>query len=85
MARETRPAMLMITSPPAPELASSVTSAWRLSCQRPKTFALSRTEDACPAPKVNVVVLSHPAATTLILAPMPSRLLFVPRSANSSR
>jgi hypothetical protein len=35
--------MLMITSSPAPDSASSVTSAWRLSCHRPTTFALSRT------------------------------------------
>ena len=43
MARETCPAMLMITSSPAPDSASSVTSVWRLSCHRPTTFALSRT------------------------------------------
>ena len=35
--------MLTITSSPAPGSASSVTSAWRLSCHRPTTFALSRT------------------------------------------
>jgi hypothetical protein len=35
--------MLMITSSPAPDSASSVTSTWRLSCHRPTTFALSRT------------------------------------------
>src|ERR1035438_3451057 len=34
MARETCPAMLMITSSPAPDSASSVTSVWRLSGQR---------------------------------------------------
>src|ERR1035437_1252241 len=34
--------MLMITSSPAPDSASSVTSVWRLSCHRPTTFALSR-------------------------------------------
>ena len=34
-ARETCPAMLMITSSPAPDSASSATSVWRLSCQRP--------------------------------------------------
>src|SRR5665647_84616 len=43
MARETCPAMLMITSSPAPDSASSVTSVWRLSCHRPTTLALSRT------------------------------------------
>src|ERR1022692_1191380 len=43
MARETWPAMLMITSSPAPDSASSVTRVWRLSCHRPTTFALSRT------------------------------------------
>ena len=32
MARETCPAILMITSSPAPDSASSVTSVWRLSC-----------------------------------------------------
>jgi hypothetical protein len=42
MARETCPAMLMITSSPAPDSESSVTSVWRLSCHRPTTFALSR-------------------------------------------
>lgn len=35
--------MLMITSSPVPDSESSVTSMWRLSCQRPTTFALSRT------------------------------------------
>src|ERR1035437_854137 len=35
--------MLMITSSPAPDSASSVTSVWRLSCQLPTTLALSRT------------------------------------------
>src|ERR1700756_2124845 len=35
--------MLMITSSPAPDSASSVTSVWRLSCHRPTTFAFSRT------------------------------------------
>src|ERR1035441_6870386 len=34
MARETCPAMLMITSSPAPDSASSVTNVWRLSCHR---------------------------------------------------
>src|ERR1035441_9635022 len=43
MARETCPAMLMITSSPAPDSESSVTSVWRLSCHRPTTLALSRT------------------------------------------
>src|SRR6185312_10746649 len=43
IARETCPAMLMITSSPAPDSESSVTSVWRLSCHRPTTFALSRT------------------------------------------
>src|ERR1035438_8730080 len=43
MARETCPAMLMITSSPAPDSESSVTSVWRLSCHRPTTFALLRT------------------------------------------
>ncbi len=43
MARETCPAMLMITSSPAPDSASSVTSVWRLSCHRPFTPAFSRT------------------------------------------
>jgi hypothetical protein len=39
MARDTCPAMLMITSSPAPDSASSVTSVWRLSCHRPFTPA----------------------------------------------
>jgi hypothetical protein len=43
MARETWPAILTITSPSAPDSASSVTKVWRLSCHRPTTFALSRT------------------------------------------
>src|ERR1035437_7086785 len=43
MARDTCPAMLIITSSPAPDSDSSVTSVWRLSCHRPTTFALSRT------------------------------------------
>src|SRR5438477_11137649 len=43
MARETCPAMLMITSSPAPDSASSVTKVWRLSCHRPFTPAFSRT------------------------------------------
>src|SRR5260370_3226389 len=43
MARDTCPAMLMITSSPAPDSASSVTSVWRLSCQRPFTPAFLRT------------------------------------------
>src|ERR1035437_4367790 len=43
MARETCPAMLIITSSPAPDSESSVTSVCRLSCHRPTTFALSRT------------------------------------------
>src|SRR5512147_224091 len=43
MARDTWPAMLMMTSSPAPDSASSVTRVWRLSCQRPTTLALSRT------------------------------------------
>jgi len=43
MARETCPAILMITSSPAPDSASSVTSVCRLSCHRPTTPALSRT------------------------------------------
>src|ERR1017187_9853829 len=43
MARETCPAMLMITSSPAPDSASSVTSVWRLSCHRPFTPAFART------------------------------------------
>ncbi len=34
MARETCPAMSIITSSPAPDSASSVTSVWRLSCHR---------------------------------------------------
>src|ERR1022692_3734602 len=42
MARETCPAMLMMTSSPAPDSESSVTSACRLSCHRPTTLALSR-------------------------------------------
>src|SRR6266851_5018820 len=37
MARETCPAMLMITSSPAPDSASSVTSVWRLSCTKLRT------------------------------------------------
>jgi len=37
------PAMLMITSSPAPDSASSVTRVWRLSCQRPFTPAFLRT------------------------------------------
>ena len=41
MARETWPAMLIITSSPAPDSANSVTSVCRLSCQRPTTFAFS--------------------------------------------
>src|SRR5713101_5723803 len=43
MARETCPAILMITSSPAPDSASSVTKVWRLSCHRPVTPAFSRT------------------------------------------
>jgi hypothetical protein len=43
MARETCLAMLMITSSPAPDSASSVTSAWRLSCHRPFTPAFRQT------------------------------------------
>src|SRR5664279_4894548 len=43
MARETCPAMLMMTSSPAPDAASSVTSVWRLSCHRPFTPAFWRT------------------------------------------
>jgi hypothetical protein len=43
MARETCPAMLMMSSSPAPDSASSVTSVRRLSCHRPTTFALVRT------------------------------------------
>jgi hypothetical protein len=43
MARETCPAMLMITSSPAPDSASSVISVWRLSCHRPVTPAFCRT------------------------------------------
>src|ERR1019366_178958 len=43
MARETWPAMLMITSSPAPDSESSVTRVWRLSCQRPFTPAFLRT------------------------------------------
>src|ERR1035441_6461790 len=43
MARETCPAALMITSSPAPDSESSVTSVWRLSCHRATTLALSRT------------------------------------------
>src|SRR6202049_310904 len=43
MARDTWPAMLMITSSPAPDSASSVTKVWRLSCHRPFTPAFSRT------------------------------------------
>src|ERR1035437_7772452 len=43
MARETCPAMLMITSSPEPDSASSVTSVWRLSCHRPFTPAFWRT------------------------------------------
>src|ERR1700680_2044717 len=35
--------MLMITSSPAPDSASSVTKVWRLSCQRPFTPAFWRT------------------------------------------
>src|SRR5882724_7608939 len=35
--------MLMITSSPAPDSASSVTKVWRLSCQRPFTPASLRT------------------------------------------
>jgi hypothetical protein len=46
MARDTRPAMLMITSSPAPDSASSVTSVWRLSCH-----ALRR-PGRCHAPSV---------------------------------
>src|SRR5713101_1506989 len=42
MARETCPAMLMITSSPAPDSASSVTKVWRLSCHRPFTPAFLR-------------------------------------------
>ena len=42
MARDTWPAMLMITSSPAPGSDSSVTGVCRLSRQRPTTFALSR-------------------------------------------
>jgi hypothetical protein len=37
------PAMLMITSSPAPDSESSVTSVCLLSCHRPTTLALSRT------------------------------------------
>src|ERR1017187_1495913 len=43
MARETWPAILMITSSPAPDSASSVTKVCRLSCHRPTTLASSRT------------------------------------------
>jgi hypothetical protein len=43
MARETCPAMLMITSSPAPDSASSVTNVWRASCHRPLSAAFSRT------------------------------------------
>jgi len=43
MARETCPAMLIITSSPAPDSASSVTKVWRLSCHRPFTPAFWRT------------------------------------------
>src|SRR5450759_402812 len=43
MARETCPAILMITSSPAPDSESSVTSVWRLSCHRPLTSAFWRT------------------------------------------
>src|ERR1017187_8677448 len=43
MAQDTCPAMLMITSSPAPPSASSVTRVWRLSCHRPFTPAFSRT------------------------------------------
>src|ERR1019366_1830101 len=43
MARETCPAILMITSSPAPDSASSVTNVWRLSCHLPFTPALRRT------------------------------------------
>src|ERR1035437_9600897 len=43
MARETWPAMLMITSSPAPDSESSVTRVWRLSCHRPVTPAFLRT------------------------------------------
>ena len=41
MARETCPAMLMMTSSPAPDSENSVTSVWLLSCHRLTTFALS--------------------------------------------
>ena len=43
MACETCPAMLMITSSPAPASASSVTCVCRLSCHRPFTPAFRRT------------------------------------------
>src|ERR1017187_5337196 len=43
MARETWPAILMITSSPAPDSDSSVTSVWRLSCHRPFTPAFWQT------------------------------------------
>src|SRR6266481_5171096 len=43
MARDTCPAMLMITSSPAADAESSVTRVWRLSCHRPTTFAFLRT------------------------------------------
>src|ERR1035437_4886046 len=43
MARETWPAMLMMTLSPAPDSASSVASVWRLSCHRPFTPAFWQT------------------------------------------
>ena len=42
MARETFPAMLMISSSLVPDSASSVTSVWRLSRYRPTVFDLLR-------------------------------------------
>ena len=43
IARETCPAMLRITSSPAPDSENSVTSVCRLSCHRPTTFGFSHT------------------------------------------
>src|SRR5260370_14020884 len=43
MARDTCPAMLMVTASHVPDSASSVTSVWRLACQRPFTRAFLRT------------------------------------------
>jgi len=50
MARETCPAMLMMTSSPAPDSASSVSSVCRLSCHRPTTYGFVQAGSAARLP-----------------------------------